>query len=563
MSGAAAKVVSGSGHSDLAAVAQQVAALLADARLDELQHAAATEAARLRAGVCTLAVVGEFKRGKSTLINALLGADLLPVAAVPLTAVGTHVEFGQSMRAIVEFRDGRLQQIDVATIADYVTERGNPGNARGVAGVVVAMPVPWLRAPLRVLDTPGIGSAFADVSATAGDLLANADAALVVLSAEQPASRRELDFLREVIASGVYVFLVENKMDLVSPRERHEVLEFVRRQVHECGGNKRFKLFACSSDQARQAQRAGDAGALEASGMPALQAALTEFVHRDGSTAVARGVRRRVLRLIDRALSRLELQQQSAPMARQWRDHRRAQMELRVNVELFRDLLAAKARVPTAAQELSVRMAMAAPERALVHRLEALLKQVPVWSASQTMRQWAIAVESHASAALEAVINQWSAAERDVVAAAARQHSAVWSERAGAMLAPIIGSLPALNPPTIDPSPPVVALPPLRLSRHPVLPGVLGRRQVRRRLWRWLRSHLPAALEARRTAIDASLAAALQHAEEQCSRQLTELTNRTIATLTANPAPVAAPHDALVAELRHLRGALKAEIDGG
>jgi GTP-binding protein EngB required for normal cell division len=562
MNGVAAQVASGPGRSDLAAVAQQVAALLAGVGFDELQHAAATEAARLRAGVCTLAVVGEFKRGKSTLINALLGADLLPVAAVPLTAVGTHVEFGPSTQAIVEFRDGRLQEIDATTIADYVTERGNPGNARGVAGVVITMPAPWLRAPLRVLDTPGIGSAFADVSATAGDLLAHADAALVVLSAEQPASRRELDFLREVIASGVCVFLVENKMDLVPPRERHEVLEFVRRQVRDCGGDARLDIFACSSEQARQAQRAGDAGALEASGLPALQAALTEFVCRHGANAVAGGVRRRLLRLIDRALSRLELQQQSAPMAREWSDQRRARMEQRVNVELFRDLLDAKTRIATAAQELIVEMSMAAPEQALVHRLEALLKQVPVWRSSQTMRQWAIEVESHACTALEAVINQWSAAERDVVAAAAREHSTVWSERAGTLLAPIVGPLPALIPPTIDPSPPVVPLPSLRLSRPPLLPGVLGRRQVRRRLWRWLRSNLLTALEARRAAIDASLAATLRHAEDQFHRQLTDLTNRTIAAIAANPAPVAAPLDAPVAELRRLRTELKGEIDG-
>jgi hypothetical protein len=112
----------------LSATARTLAALLRRAHFAELADAAAIDADRVDAGVCTLAVVGEFKRGKSTLINALIGADLLPVGALPVTTVGTCVELADSLNVIVDFLDGRQIRISPESIAEYVTERGNPGN---------------------------------------------------------------------------------------------------------------------------------------------------------------------------------------------------------------------------------------------------------------------------------------------------------------------------------------------------------------------------------------------------------------------------------------------------
>src|SRR5438309_7530961 len=85
-----------------------------------------------------LVVLGQFKRGKSTLINALLGADLLPTAVVPLTSIVTIIQHGPQPRALVRFLDGRTLEGDVADLALYITERDNPANTRGVAQVEVA-----------------------------------------------------------------------------------------------------------------------------------------------------------------------------------------------------------------------------------------------------------------------------------------------------------------------------------------------------------------------------------------------------------------------------------------
>jgi len=90
------------------------------------------DAARLR-----VLVVGEAKRGKSTLVNAMLGREVLPSGVTPLTAVTTTVLYGQDERAEVRFLDGHDEKHPLAALAGLVTERGNPGNRRGIAGVTV------------------------------------------------------------------------------------------------------------------------------------------------------------------------------------------------------------------------------------------------------------------------------------------------------------------------------------------------------------------------------------------------------------------------------------------
>src|SRR5712691_3520238 len=85
-------------------------------------------------------VAGEFKRGKSTLINALLGQEVLPTAVVPLTSIVTAVTWGSEPRAEVRFADGRVEQIDARDLARFVTERENPENRLGVDRVLVRHP---------------------------------------------------------------------------------------------------------------------------------------------------------------------------------------------------------------------------------------------------------------------------------------------------------------------------------------------------------------------------------------------------------------------------------------
>ena len=89
---------------------------------------------RLAAARLRVLVAGEAKRGKSTLINALLGRDVLPTGVTPLTAVATTVRYGDDAHVEVRFSDGHEEKQPMSALPDLVTERGNPGNRRRIAG---------------------------------------------------------------------------------------------------------------------------------------------------------------------------------------------------------------------------------------------------------------------------------------------------------------------------------------------------------------------------------------------------------------------------------------------
>ena len=115
----------------------------------------------LQAGeVVDVAVLGLFKAGKSSFLNAILGEDLLPVDVLPATAAITRIEFGPREQITVHLVSGQVTEIPLSDLAQFVTEQGNPGNEKGVARVDVATPRMAEWRGIRFVDTPGIGSAF-------------------------------------------------------------------------------------------------------------------------------------------------------------------------------------------------------------------------------------------------------------------------------------------------------------------------------------------------------------------------------------------------------------------
>lgn len=144
-------------------------------------------------------MLGQFKRGKSTLINALLGDALLPTAMVPLTSIVTDVRDDPRRAARIEFQDGHIADIALGQLAEYITEPGNPRNGTRVARALLTAPAPLLGGGgLRVIDTPGIGSTHEHNSAIARDFVPQADAEIFVLSVEPPIGELEARLLRDV-----------------------------------------------------------------------------------------------------------------------------------------------------------------------------------------------------------------------------------------------------------------------------------------------------------------------------------------------------------------------------
>ncbi len=140
---------------------------------------------RLFEGRFHLAVLGQFKRGKSSLLNALMGEPLLPVSVVPLTAVPTFVRWGETPSIRIEREGGNAEEFAGGTVEDrrdfltrYVTEENNPKNRLGVCGVEVFLPSPLLEKGVVLIDTPGIGSVYRHNTEATLNFLPQCDAAL-------------------------------------------------------------------------------------------------------------------------------------------------------------------------------------------------------------------------------------------------------------------------------------------------------------------------------------------------------------------------------------------------
>jgi small GTP-binding protein len=191
---------------------------------------------RLAAQRLNLVVLGEFKRGKSTLVNALLGRSILPTGVVPLTAAVTVVRKGSEDRLVVRFLDGREEDHPVAVIADFVTESGNPKNARGIERVTVETSAPLLQDGLQIVDTPGIGSLHTHNTDTATSFLPQVDAALFVLAADQPLSQAERELIEEAQRRIPRLLFAANRIDAVPPGERSSALAFIEQALAELVG---------------------------------------------------------------------------------------------------------------------------------------------------------------------------------------------------------------------------------------------------------------------------------------------------------------------------------------
>jgi GTP-binding protein EngB required for normal cell division len=190
-------------------------------------------AERVSEGRFYVACIGQFKRGKSSVLNALVGDSVLPTGVVPVTAVPTIVRYGLRAAARVRFEAGDWTDISVKTVDEYVSEEKNPENAKHVAALEIFVPSPLLATGMCFVDTPGLGSVFTGNTATTRAFIPHIDAALVVIGADPPLAGEEL-LLVEAVARHVQDLIITvNKADRTTDAERAEAVAFARRQLEK------------------------------------------------------------------------------------------------------------------------------------------------------------------------------------------------------------------------------------------------------------------------------------------------------------------------------------------
>jgi ribosome biogenesis GTPase A len=202
--------------------ADQLVAVMKERRREEIVTQISEAKKLLAENVFTLAVLGKAKRGKSTLINALLGRKddtLAPIDKLPASSAITRFRYGNE-KAAVAFRDGHREVITYAQIRDYVTEEFNRNNVKEVAIVEVSGTFSKLPPQVELVDTPGSGSVHTYHDELLHAFIPQADAVIFIVTARMPLDQDEIELLREVKKADINkIFFVINKIDDSEPDE--------------------------------------------------------------------------------------------------------------------------------------------------------------------------------------------------------------------------------------------------------------------------------------------------------------------------------------------------------
>lgn len=237
-------------------------------------------------------VVGEFKQGKSKLINALVNAPACPIDDDIATSVPTTVGWGAEPSASVMRRTGAAgpgeekvvrEPIALERLADYVSESGNPGNEKGLVGAEVLLPREILRGGLRLVDSPGVGSLDSSSALATLSAVSSAHAVLLVSDASQEYTDPEVQLLKRAMRLSPNVAAVLAKTDLYP--EWRDIERIDRGHLADIG---ELPLFPVSSDLRLLAASEQDRDLNTESGFPALVAHLRAGVLQQAEAIVAR-----------------------------------------------------------------------------------------------------------------------------------------------------------------------------------------------------------------------------------------------------------------------------------
>lgn len=251
-----------------------------------------------------VAIVGEFKRGKSTLINALLGQEVLPADVLPATATLNRVTYSETPYVMVEYKDGGTERVDINKLADYVTKLSYESEmkAETVKQATVYYDTSFCKNNVDIIDTPGLNDDEQMTNVTLS-ILPEIDAAVFVISANSPFSQFEKEFLEKKMLSsdmGRIIFAV-NCFGTFSKEDEDRIVETVEKRIGSYvmekakavmgADSKEFavykrkigkpKVIGVYAKKALMAKESGDAAMLEESNFPTFERALETMLTQE------------------------------------------------------------------------------------------------------------------------------------------------------------------------------------------------------------------------------------------------------------------------------------------
>ena len=339
---------------------------------------------RLVAGQFRLAILGQFKRGKSTLLNALLGDKLLPTDILPVTAIPTFISAAEKVDVQVSFEtEAESVQFSPSAdqsladfLADYVTETGNPNNQRKVKWVEIGHPAEILKQGVVLIDTPGIGSTNKHNTEVAYQILPQCDAALFLVSPDPPITEIELDYLKEIQQRLPRTFFLLNKVDFLNEEEKVASLKFLADQLAPlCDGVP--QVLPVSARKGLEARLSGDAAGWKNSGMQQVEQNLIDFFARDKQQILQDSLQRRTCDQLNSINMQLQLSLSALMLP---------EADLKQRIEQFRQSLPAVEREKQAAEDI-----LSGDLKRVIERLNSAVESVRIRAKEKIIGQ----LESH------------------------------------------------------------------------------------------------------------------------------------------------------------------------
>ena len=355
-----------------------------------------------------LAVLGQFKRGKSTFINALLGDNVLPTGVVPLTAVATFIAWRCEPLVVVRFKsEARSEEFAVHTADEirnilfrFVAEEANPENRLGVERVDLFYPAGILADGTVIIDTPGVGSTLRHNTEAALQVLPECDAAFFVVSADPPITEVELEYLHRLKSKTARVFFVLNKADYLRADERRSVVEFLQKVLTEKSLiDADARIFCISARDGLDAKQHSNRYMLETSGIAELEDHLVRALASEKSRWLEEAVRNKVADILAQASRELTLRMRALKMpidelAAKSDEFQEALRSIEDHRRITRDLLAGDHRRLREALDSRIERLRKEIAGKLAHVIDASLSgPVP--------RAWDVAAAPASSAAME------------------------------------------------------------------------------------------------------------------------------------------------------------------
>ncbi len=214
-------------------VLQKLEAVISEHGLVEFRSTLSMILDRLEDNSFEIAIFGRVSSGKSSLLNAMLGTDVLPVGVTPITAVPTRLLYGETPVVHVCFANRTPEQFDIAQLPEFVAEQLNRGNEKHVTRIVVQLPSPRLREGIAFVDTPGLGSLATRGAAETLAYLPRCDLGVVLIDAGSTLTPDDLQTIQSLYDAAIPAMVLLSKVDLLTLEDRSQVIGYVKDHIKE------------------------------------------------------------------------------------------------------------------------------------------------------------------------------------------------------------------------------------------------------------------------------------------------------------------------------------------